>query len=166
MKIKEAVNIINNSSDNIVVAKVADNDVIEFKRSGSSNFFLRVPIKAFAWCSVYEDWDYLYDIKPADLARVMDVVQRLLDTPVKERFPEKSYLLVAKRKPDRPGLPKYVKTMATGVNEFNFYLTDDKNEAEIYKESVLEGIKKREPSLAPAIDAMKEPAEDKTDDND
>ena len=50
----------------------------------------------------------------------------------------------------------YRRAMAAGVNEFSFYLTNDKSEAGIYKESVLEGIKEREPSLAPAIDAMKE----------
>ena len=56
-------------------------------------------------------------------------------------------------------MPKYVKAMDTGFDEFNFYLTNDKSEAKIYKESLLEEIKEREPSLAPVIDAMKEPAE-------
>lgn len=162
MKIKEAVNIINSTE---TVRASLEKEKIYFYEDTVSKFdyFLAMPQKVNNWDNVEEDFEALYSITPKDLARVMDVIQRLLDTPVKERFPEKSYLLVAKRKPDRPGLPKYVKAMATGVNEFNFYLTDDKSEAEVYKESLLEEIKKREPSLAPAIDAMKEPVEDEND---
>lgn len=164
MKIDEVVNIINNSSDNIVVAKVVDNDVIEFKRSGSSNFFLRVPIKEFAWCSVYEDWDYLYDIKPADLARVMDVVQRLLDTPVKERFPEKKYRLRWIDSKVREGPATYLGR--TGSGDSIYWSTFSVVGAETFTESELEQLKKDNPRLAPAIDVMKEPAEGKNDDND
>lgn len=154
MKIDEAIKIINSTK---TVRACLGKEKIYFYADGvdRTDYFLVMPPKANNWDNVDEDFEALYSITPKDLARVMDIIQRLLDTPVKERFPEKSYLLVAKRKPDRPGLPKYVKAMATGVNEFNFYLTDDKGEAEIYKESVLEGIKKREPSLAPSIEAMK-----------
>ncbi len=157
MKIKEAIEIINGTTST-VLAKESNGFLHMYRRDFKvyANWFLEMPIDATNWDSICSDWYYLSNIEPQDLARVMDVIQRLLDTPVEERFLEKSYRLVAKRKPDRSGLPKYVKAMATGFDEFNFYLTDDKNEAEIYKESLLEGIKEREPSLAPAIDAMKE----------
>lgn len=167
MKIKEAVNIINNSSDNIVVAKVVDNDVIEFKRSGSSSSFLRVPIKALAWCSVYKDWAYLYDIEPADLARVMDVVQRLIDTPIKDRFPEKKYVLSAIRCAEGPlAIKQYVDAINISTNnvEFHFGLADEKADAMEFTQKELDDLSDFFPKVA--IDAMKEPVEDKTDDND
>lgn len=158
MKIKEAIEIINGTTSTVSVKE--SNDVLKISSKNTAiygDWFLKMPMNAISWESIRKEWGGLSpDIKAIDLARVMDVIQQLLDTPVKERLPEKSYRLVAKRKPDRSGLPKYVKAMATGVNEFNFYLTDDKSKAGIYKESVLEGIKEREPSLAPAIDAMKE----------
>lgn len=92
MKIKEAVNIINNTTGT-TVAKVLADDLFVFGRNDCINWFLSVPIKAMTWCSVKGGWIFLDDIYPADLARVMDVVQRLLDTPVKERFPEKKYTI-------------------------------------------------------------------------
>ncbi len=164
MKIKEAIEIINGTTSS-VSAKESNGFLHMYRRDFKvyANWFLEMSIDATNWDSICSDWDCLSNIKPQDLARVMDVIQRLLDTPVEERFLEKSYRLVAKRKPDRSGLPKYVKAMATGFDEFNFYLTDDKSEAEIYKESLLEGIKEREPSLAPAIDAMKEEVKDDED---
>lgn len=157
MNIKEALNFINATMT--VRAKVDDDIMYVYEKSlGDDDWFMEISLYQVGWSAISADFDTCLDDDASvmDLARVMDVVQRLICTPVSERFPEKKYRLVAKRKPDRPGLPKYVKFMATGFNEFNFYLTDDKSEAEIYKESVLEGIKEREPSLAPAIDAMKE----------
>ncbi len=94
MKIKEAVNIINNTTGT-TVAKVLADDLFVFGRNDCINWFLSVPIKAMTWCSVKGGWIFLDDIYPADLARVMDVIQRLLDTPVKERFPEKKYTIQA-----------------------------------------------------------------------
>lgn len=157
MKIKEALNFINATMT--VRAKVDDDIMYVYEKSvGDDDWFMRISLYQVGWSAISADFETCLDDDASvmDLARVMDVVQRLICTPVKERFPEKKYLLVAKRKPDRPGLPKYVKAMATGFNEFNFYLTNDKSEAQIYQESVLEGIKEREPSLAPAIDVMKE----------
>ena len=107
------------------------------------------------WCSVQGGVIFLDDVYPADLARVMDVVQRLLDTPVKERFLEKKYRLVVKR--ETSFHPKYVSNIITGFDELGFDLSIDEKEARIFSEKELNQIKKREPSLAPAIDAMKEP---------
>lgn len=164
MKIKEALNFINATTT--VRAKVNNGVMyVHAKLLSYEDWFMRISLYQLGWSAITTDFDTCLDddVDVMDLARVMDVAQRLICAPVNERFPEKSYLLVAKRKPDRPELPKYVKAMATGVNEFNFYLTNDKSEAGIYKESVLEGIKEREPSLAPAIDAMKEEVKDDED---
>lgn len=98
---------------------------------------------------------FLDDVYPADLARVMDVIQRLLDTPVKERFPEKKYVLTWL--PDDESKHNYLR--------YDGYIwgVDDDYENSQFTESELEKIKHDNPRLAPAIDAMKEPAEDKGD---
>lgn len=163
MKIDEAVKFINGT--NTAFAEVEDGDLIIFEHNRvSDDWFLRFPTKAKTWRSIIDDEDCLTDVEPQDLARVMDVIQRLLDTPVEERFPEKKYQLVVKR--ENPFCPKYVSNIITGFDELVFDLSKDEKEARIFSEKELNQIKEREPSLAPAIDAMKEPAEGKTDDND
>ena len=95
MKIKEAVNIINSTK---TARACLEKENIFFYENlvDSSDYFFMMPSKANSWDDVDDDYNALYSTTPKDLACVMDVIQRLLDTPVKERFPEKSYLLVAK----------------------------------------------------------------------
>ena len=158
MKIDEAVKFINGT--NTAFAEVEDGDLIIFEHNRvSDDWFLRFPTKAKTWRSIIDDEDCLTDVEPQDLARVMDVIQRLLDTPVEERFPEKKYRLVVKR--ENPFCPKYVSNIITELNGIGFDLSIDEKEARIFSQKELNQIKKREPSLTPAIDAMKEPAEDK-----
>ena len=153
MKIDEAVKFINGT--NTAFAEVEDGDLIIFEHNRvSDDWFLRFPTKAKTWRSIIDDEDCLTDVEPQDLARVMDVVQRLLDTPVKDRFSEKKYLLVIKR--ENPFCPKYVSNIITGFDELVFDLSEDEKEARIFSEKELNQIKKREPSLALAIDTMKE----------
>ena len=154
MKIDEAVKFINGT--NTAFAEVEDGDLIIFEHNRvSDDWFLRFPTKAKTWRSIIDDEDCLTDVEPQDLARVMDVIQRLLDTPVEERFPEKKYRLVVKR--ETSFHPKYVSNIITGFDELVFDLSIDEKEARIFSEKELNQIKKREPSLTPAIDAMKEP---------
>lgn len=160
MKIDEAVKKIINET-NRVRAKVDDNNNLII---GSSNrpyqdWFLLFPANATSWNRILEVWNSLDHVAAQDLARVMDVIQRLLDTPVEERFPEKKYLLVIKR--ENPFCPKYVSNIITELSGLGFDLSIDEKEARIFSEKELNQIKEREPSLAPAIDAMKEPAEGK-----
>lgn len=157
MKIDEAVKFINGT--NTAFAEVEDGDLIIFEHNRvSDDWFLRFPTKAKTWRSIIDDEDCLTDVEPQDLARVMDVIQRLLDTPVEERFPEKKYLLVIKR--ENPFCPKYVSNIITELSELGFDLSIDEKEARIFSEKELNQIKKREPSLAPAIEAMKEEVKD------
>ena len=160
MKIKEAIEIINGSTSTVLV-KESDDFLRIYHRDLNTynNWFLKMHIDATNWDSICSDWDCLSNIEPQDLARAMDVIQRLLDTPVNERFPEKKYRLVAKR--ETSFHPKYVSNIITGFDELVFDLSKDEKEARIFSEKELNQIKEREPSLAPAIDAMKEPAEDK-----
>ncbi len=119
-----------------------------------------MPQKANNLDNVEEGFEALYSTTPKDLARVMDVIQRLLDTPVKERFPEKKYRL--RWINDQGRCKNYLNLNSNGAWVF----MDDEIYAEIFTESELEQLKTDNPHLAPAIDAMKEPAEDKDDDND
>lgn len=158
MKIKEAIKIVNSTK---TARASLEKEEMYFHAYGVDMFdyFFVMPQKANNWDNVEEDFESLYSITPKDLARVMDVIQRLLDTPVEERFPEKKYLLVIKR--ENPFCPKYVSNIITELNGIGFDLSIDEKEARIFSEKELNQIKEREPSLAPAIDAMKEPAEGK-----
>ena len=156
MKIKEALNFINATTT--VRAKV-DGDYLKVfsKDMISHNWFLILNTKAINWDAVSKHWGGLTDVAPEDLARVMDVIQRLLDTPVEERFPEKKYRL-------RWIDDKLGKTFLGFNNQWTkkFWSTYGVPTSNtIFTESELEQLKKDNPHLAPAIDAMKEPAEDK-----
>ncbi|MBM6813253.1 hypothetical protein, partial [Limosilactobacillus reuteri] len=110
------------------------------------------PTKAKTWRSIIDDEDCLTDVEPQDLARVMDVIQRLLDTPVEERFSEKKYCL--RWIDDELG-----KTFLGFNNHWTekFWSTyGGPTSNTIFTESELEQLKKDNPRLAPAIDAMKE----------
>lgn len=156
MKIDEAVKFINGT--NTAFAEVEDGDLIIFEHNRvSDDWFLRFPTKEKTWRSIIDDEDCLTDVEPQDLARVMDVIQRLLDTPVEERFPEKKYRL-------RWIDDKFGKTFLGFNNQWTekFWSTYGVPTSNtIFTESELEQLKKDNPRLAPAIDAMKEPVEDK-----
>ena len=96
--------------------------------------------------------------KKEDREYLSALIEEFLHTPVSERFPEKKYLLVIKR--ENPFCPKYVSNIITELNGIGFDLSIDEKEARIFSEKELNQIKKREPSLAPAIDAMKEEVKD------
>lgn len=156
MKIDEAVKFINGT--NTAFAEVEDGDLIIFEHNRvSDDWFLRFPTKAKTWRSIIDDEDCLTDVEPQDLARVMDVIQRLLDTPVEERFPEKEYRL--RWIDDKGRCKNYLNLNSNGAWVF----MDDEIYAEIFTESELEQLKKDNPHLAPAIDSMKE--EVRTDEN-
>ena len=163
MKIDEAVKFINGT--NTAFAEVEDGDLIIFEHNRvSDDWFLRFPTKAKTWRSIIDDEDCLTDVEPQDLARVMDVIQRLLDTPVEERFPEKKYRLRWIDSNDGRNDGFIGPETYLGRSEDNgvsYWTTFQKFGAEIFTESELEQLKKDNPCLAPAIDAMKEPAEDK-----
>ena len=154
MKIKEAIKIIN--STKTVRASLEKGKIYFYEYTVSKfDYFLVMPQKANNWDNVEEDFEALYSTTPKDLARVMDVIQRLLDTPVKERFPEKKYRL--RWINDQGRCKNYLNLNSNGAWVF----MDDEIYAEIFTESELEQLKTDNPHLAPAIDAMKEPAEDK-----
>lgn len=156
MKIKEALNFINTTMT--VRAKVDDDIMYVYEKSlGDDDWFMRFSLYHLGWSAITADFDNCLDDDASvmDLARVMDVVQRLICTPVKERFPEKKY---------------YLRWIDDGDNHKNYLscnldgewdLVMEKCEATIFAESGLNHLKLNNPLLAPAIDAMKELAEDK-----
>lgn len=150
MKIKEAIKIVN--STKTAVAGSGKEKIYFYANDGVDNFdyFLMMPTKANNWDDVKEDFEALYSVTPKDLARVMDVIQRLLDTPVNERFPEKKYRL--RWIDDQGHYKNYLNLNSNGAWVF----VDDEIDAEIFTESELEQLKTDNPHLALAIDAMKE----------
>lgn len=104
------------------------------------------------------------DIK--GLYTLLEITKEYVDTPIKERFPEKKYRL--RWIDDSDCSKNYIGLHRPTVNYpiIDWYITsttDNKlnNYQELWTESELEKLKKDNPRLAPAIDAMKEPAEDK-----
>ncbi|MCR1878950.1 hypothetical protein [Limosilactobacillus reuteri] len=158
MKIKEALNFINSTK---TARASLGKEKIYFYADGvdRSDYFLVMPQKANNWDNVEEDFEALCSTTPKDLARVMDVIQRLLDTPVKERFPEKKYCL--RWFDDDAG--KTFLGFCESWGQKCWSLFDTQTSSTIFTESELEQFKRENPKLAPAIDAMKEPAEDKND---
>lgn len=105
----------------------------------------------------------LYWKKP-DREYLSELIEELLHTPVKERFPEKKYRL---RWLDSNEVPT-----KSRINP-NTYLGIERNElggfcwatqgidiANIFTEKELQHLKINNPKLAPAIEAMKEPVEE------
>lgn len=153
MKIKEALNFINATTT--VRAKVDGEYLNVFSKDMiSHNWFLKLNTKVVNWDTVFKHWGGLTDVAPEDLARVMDVIQRLLDTPINERFPEKKYRL--RWIDDRNGKTNYV---YLDINA-TWHMITLGDFADTFTESELEQLKKDNPRFAPAIDAMKEEAKD------
>ena len=153
MKIKEAIKIINSTK---TVRASLEKEKMYFHAEGVDRFdyFFVMPQKANNWDNVEEDFEALYSTTPKDLARVMDVIQRLLDTPINERFPEKKYQL--RWIDDQSHYKNYLNLNSNGAWVF----VDDEIDADTFTESGLEQLKKDNPRFAPAIDAMKEEAKD------
>lgn len=93
MKIDEALDIINGTETTFAEVRGSDLYVFERERRIDDDWFLQLPTKANNWDSISFNEYCLTDVYPQDLARVMDVIQRLLDTPVKERLLERKYTI-------------------------------------------------------------------------
>ncbi len=151
MKIKEALNLINATTT--VRAKVNNGVMyVHAKLLSYEDWFMRISLYQLGWSAITTDFDTCLDddVDVMDLARVMDVAQRLICAPVKERFPEKKYRL--RWINDRNGKANYVYLDMDAT----WRMITLKNIADTFTESELEQFKKDNPRLAPAIDAMKE----------
>ena len=156
MKIDEAVDIINGTTT--VKAKYNNHSIfVCFKFlpfDGHCFLALRADVKT--WDCVTLVSGAIDEVIPEDLARVMDVVQRLLDTPVKDRFPEKKYRL-RWLDSDDPKLDHetYLGRDYPDSGGYN-WVTCNKDMAEVFTEHELEKLKDENADYAMIIDAMKE----------
>ena len=91
------------------------------------------------------------------LFNLLKITKEYVDTPIKERFPEKKYRL--RWIDDKLG--KTFLGFSDQWTEKVWSTYGDPTSNTIFTESELEQLKKDNPHLAPAIDAMKEPEEDK-----
>lgn len=160
MKIDEAVKMINTGTATVKAHHSGSNIFVHSTNDFiGHDWFLMVGDKAMTWENVAFDSDCLEGVIPQDLARVMDAVQRLLDTPVKDRFPEKKYRLVANPNSlEETGTyaSKYVAVIQDTSDSFSFMY----GEPTVFSEKALKQIEGMHPTIAPAIEAMKEPVEE------
>ncbi len=91
--------------------------------------------------------------KKADREYLSTLIEGFLHTPVSERFPEKQYRL------RWIGDKNYYKNYLSLDSNGEWDLEEGRSGATVFTKSALEQLKKDNPRLAPAIDAMKEPVE-------
>ena len=162
MKIKEAVDIINGTLT--VKAMYNEHSIFMCYKllpfdNHCNHCFLTLRADTRSWGGVTLVSSAIDGVIAQDLARVMDVVQRLIDTPVKERFSEKKYRLVADlNSPIKAGMyaTKYVAWIKDNADGFSFIYGG----ATLFSEKELKEIEKLHPHIAPAIEAMKEEVKD------
>lgn len=154
MKIKEAVNRIKSTSKSIFA----------WEREG----YIHIAFNTFTVLVVPYEAKTMFDCHfvnlnlelPADVkAQLSGIIGKFLRTPIKEHYPDKKYRL--RWISDKDNCKNYL-DYSSGMWDF----VESKNEATIFAESGLNHLKLNNPLLAPAIDAMKEPAEDIEHDND
>lgn len=96
------------------------------------------------------------------LYTLLEITKEYVDTPIKERFPEKKYVLSAMRCAEGPvPVKQYVDAMNISTNnvEFHFGFANEKANAMEFTQEELDDLSDFFPR--DAIDAMKEPAENK-----
>ncbi|MCC4421763.1 hypothetical protein LMB96_05370 [Limosilactobacillus reuteri] len=148
MKIKEAVNRIESTSKSIFA----------WEREG----YIHIAFNTFTVLVVPYEAKTMFDCHfvnpnlelPADVkAQLSGIIGKFLRTPIKERYPDKKYRL--RWISDKDNCKNYL-DYSSGMWDF----VESKNEATIFAESGLNQLKKDNPRLAPAIDAMKEEVKD------
>ena len=103
---------------------------------------------------VEKQWDKLDGMPVFCVRDLLNLIAELEKTPVKERFPEKKYRL--RWISDKNYYKNYLSLDSNG----EWDLEEGRSGATVFTKSALEQLKKDNPRLAPAIDAMKEPVED------
>lgn len=153
MKIKEFIEKVN-EHDGMRARKTNEGIVIGTSRN---NGIFIIPEDATNFLEI-ENWtvsNRVYWKKP-DREYLSALIEEFLHTPVKERFLEKKYRLVAN--PNALNnfgteVPKYIRGIDSGYDHFTFLYGTPTT----FSEEELEHLKKTYSNIAPAIDAMKEP---------
>ena len=150
MKIKEAINRIESTSKSIFV----------WEHEG----YIHISWNTFTILVVPYEAKTMFDCHfvnpnlelPADVkAQISGIIGKFLRTPIKERFPEKKYRLVANPNSfEQTGTyaTKYVACIQDGMDGFSFVYGGPT----VFSEKELKQIEELHPNIAPAIDTMKE----------
>ncbi|QLQ60963.1 hypothetical protein HHK02_06965 [Limosilactobacillus reuteri] len=104
---------------------------------------------------------YLYSFGKPSREYLSALIEEFLHTSIKERFPEKKYVLSAMRCAEGPvPVKQYVDAMNISANnvEFHFGFANEKADAMEFTQKKLDSLSDFFPKAA--IDAMKEPMED------
>ena len=152
MKIKEAVNRIESTSKSIFAWEHEGYIHI----SWNTFTILVVPYEAKTMFDCHFVNPHI-ELPAAVKAQISGIIGKFLRTPIKERYPDKKYRL--RWINDQGHYKNYLILNSNGAWVF----VDDEIDADTFTESELEQLKKDNPHFAPAIDAMKDPAEDKND---
>ncbi|NMV54017.1 hypothetical protein FOL88_03370 [Lactobacillus reuteri] len=158
MKINEAIDIINGTTTVKAMHRGLSIFMCYKHLPFDDHCFLALRTDTRTWDSVTLVSSAIDEVIPEDLARVMGTVQRLLDTPVKERFPEKKYVLSAMRYDGGPiAIKQYVTGFYANSNctKFNF---GSKGYAQEYTDKDLNNLSEWFPKEA--LEAMKEEVKD------
>ncbi len=133
------------------------NLITELEKTPVKERFPEKKYRALKTVIVKKQWDKLDGMPVFCLRDLLNLITELEKTPVKERFPEKKYRL--RWFDDELGETFLGFSNGLIKNYWSTFNAPTSNT--IFTESELEQLKKDNPRLAPAIDAMKEPAEDK-----
>lgn len=158
MKIKEAVALINETDSFVAKHK---NDCLFVFSVGEESQFIEFDDDqtTFLGNADFSVGEIGYGVNPEELLEVLEIIRELVETPVNERFPEKEYRLRWIDSKVREGPATYLGRTRSG--DSIYWSTFSVFGAEVFTESELDQLKKDNPDLAPAIDAMKELAEGK-----
>ena len=157
MKIDEFVRKANRNSE--IGADDNDGVISIFADTGDS--LIDVPVDATNFLEV--NW---YNVKPVNYFSkhtreyLSALIDEFLQTPIDERYPEKKYRLVANPNSlEETGTyaSKYVACIDDSMDSFSFVYGGPT----IFSEKDLKQIEELHPNIAPAIETMKEPVEDK-----
>lgn len=158
MKIKEFVEEINDIDKDLRAYWYPECILINYKVDA----YIKVPLSAKTFFDLkIKDESSLFteDIKIS----VSNKIDRFIATPLDERFPEKKYRLRWFDSDDtEDGFDNSETYLGRSRDAFDnmFWSTYSLAGAEVFTESQLEELKKENPHLAPAVDAMKEPVEE------
>lgn len=152
MKIKEFIEKVNKRDG--MRAKEVDKRIVIGTPNNMGIFSLPEDATNFIEIDTWATSNSLY-WKKADREYLSSLIEEFLHTPIRERFPEKKYRLVANPNSlEQTGTyaTKYVACIEDSTDSFSFIYGGPT----IFSEKELKQIEELHPNIAPAIDAMKE----------
>ena len=156
MKIKEFIEKVNKRDG--MRAKEADKRILTGTPNNMGIFSIPEDATNFIEIDTWATSNSLYWKKP-DREYLSSLIEELLHTPVKDRFPEKKYRLVANPNSfEQTGTyaTKYVACIEDSMDSFSFIYGGPT----IFSEKELKQIEGLHPNIAPAIETMKKEVKD------